>query len=81
MPPSIAGQYKLGDPLGVGAVEAAHRFFQLHLEPIYQPAYERDVAALRDRLGDAAFEATFAEGNAMTLDEAIEYALEGVVTG
>jgi tetratricopeptide (TPR) repeat protein len=38
--------------------------------------YERTVAAGRDVLGEAAFAATWAEGRAMSLDQAIEYALE-----
>jgi hypothetical protein len=37
--------------------------------------YERTVAAGRAALGEAAFAAAWAEGRAMSLDEAVEYAL------
>jgi predicted ATPase/class 3 adenylate cyclase/Tfp pilus assembly protein PilF len=36
---------------------------------------ERDQAAVREALGEAAFAAAWAEGRAMTLEQAIEYAL------
>ena len=36
---------------------------------------EQAIAALRAQLGEAAFAACWAEGQAMTLDQAIEYAL------
>jgi predicted ATPase/class 3 adenylate cyclase len=39
--------------------------------------YEYDVAAVRNALGDEAFAAAWAEGQAMTLDQAIIYASEG----
>jgi hypothetical protein len=40
---------------------------------------ERDIdaAAARDRLGDAAFEMAFKEGQALTTDQAIVLALHG----
>jgi hypothetical protein len=37
---------------------------------------EDEVSAVRVQLGDAAFEKARAEGCAMTLDEAMDYALE-----
>jgi len=37
---------------------------------------EPTIASLRAQLGEATFEAAYAEGYAMTIDEAIEYALE-----
>ena len=37
--------------------------------------YECTVAAARDALGDESFEAAYAEGQAMTMDEAVAYAL------
>jgi predicted ATPase/class 3 adenylate cyclase len=39
-------------------------------------AYERDVAAGQDALGEAAFAAAWAEGEALPLEEAIAYALD-----
>jgi tetratricopeptide (TPR) repeat protein len=45
-------------------------------EAPWEPAeYERLAAAARDRLSDAAFAAAWDEGQAMTLDQAIAYAL------
>jgi hypothetical protein len=38
--------------------------------------YTRTVAEVRGAMGEEAFSATFAEGRAMTLEQAIEYALE-----
>jgi DNA-binding SARP family transcriptional activator len=38
--------------------------------------YERTMAELREALGEAAFEAAFSEGRAMSPGQAIEYALE-----
>jgi hypothetical protein len=46
--------------------------------PVAHPTeYERTVAESRAALGEAAFAAAWAEGRAMSLDEALEYALEG----
>jgi hypothetical protein len=39
---------------------------------------ERTIASLRTQLGEVAFETGYAEGYAMTIDEAIKYALETV---
>ncbi len=39
---------------------------------------DRDLAATRAQLDAAAFEAAWAEGQAMTLEEAMAYALEDV---
>src|SRR5262249_8582367 len=45
--------------------------------PSEREGYERGVAALRDALGEAAFEAARAEGRSLTLDQAIVLALAG----
>ncbi|MFQ6097711.1 MAG: hypothetical protein ACE5O2_08280 [Armatimonadota bacterium] len=37
--------------------------------------YERSIAALRDALGEDAFTKAWAGGQAMTMDEAMAYAL------
>jgi DNA-binding CsgD family transcriptional regulator len=44
---------------------------------IYDPAYESSVAELRDAMGHQAFEAAWAEGEALSLDDAIKYAQRG----
>ena len=43
-----------------------------------QQAYEHDVAGVRAQLEGSAFSAAWAEGRAMTLDQILAYALEGV---
>ncbi len=45
--------------------------------PIYEPTYARLFATLREVLGDDAFEASWAEGAALSLEEAIAYAQRG----
>jgi DNA-binding CsgD family transcriptional regulator len=44
---------------------------------IYQASYEAAAAAVRDTLGDNDFEAAWAEGAALSTDEAIAYAQRG----
>jgi tetratricopeptide (TPR) repeat protein len=43
--------------------------------PAEQAAYDRQLVRARDRLGADAFDASWAEGRAMTLEQAIAYAL------
>jgi hypothetical protein len=38
--------------------------------------FEESIAAVRALLGDSAFDAAWAEGSAMSLDEAVDYALD-----
>jgi DNA-binding CsgD family transcriptional regulator len=45
--------------------------------PIYQPDYDDSVAALRDVMGDKDFDSAWAEGAALSIDEAIAYAQRG----
>jgi hypothetical protein len=40
-----------------------------------QPVHERNVAAARAQIDEAVWEAAWAEGKAMSLEEAVEYAL------
>ncbi len=44
---------------------------------IYQPGYQASVDALRNTMGDKDFEAAWAEGAALSRDEAIAYAQRG----
>ena len=44
---------------------------------IYQPAYAAAISTLRDALGDDDFDAAWAEGAALSLEEAIAYAQRG----
>ena len=45
--------------------------------PTYQPAYDASVVAVRDTLGEQDFSAAWAEGAALTTQEAIAYAQRG----
>jgi predicted ATPase/DNA-binding XRE family transcriptional regulator len=45
-------------------------------EPVDQPGFERWVAPIRTTLGEEAFAAAWAEGESMTLDDAVSEALE-----
>ena len=49
--------------------------------PPDRAAFERDLSRVRAQLADAAFATAFAEGQAMPLNEAVAYALEGGVDG
>jgi hypothetical protein len=46
------------------------------LLPFDQIEYEHNTKALRESLDGANFETAWAEGRAMTLEQAVEYALE-----
>ena len=47
-----------------------------HLDPSDQAGYEQTQDALHSQLGEAEFQAAWMEGQAMTLDAAVAYALE-----
>jgi hypothetical protein len=49
--------------------------------PAERVAYERSVSAARSAIGERAFEAAWAEGKAMELEQAISYALEEEAEG
>jgi predicted ATPase/DNA-binding SARP family transcriptional activator len=59
-----------------GAAEALRERMGATLAPAECAEYERNVAAARAALGDAAFGEAQAKGRAMTLEQAIKYALE-----
>jgi tetratricopeptide (TPR) repeat protein len=59
-----------------GAAAALRETSGRPLEPVYRGEYERQVAAVRDTLGEKAFAADWAEGRAMTLEQAAAYALQ-----
>jgi hypothetical protein len=48
----------------------------LFLEPTDRADYERSVSVARERLDEPVFAAAWADGRAMTLEQAIAYALE-----
>ncbi len=62
----------------LGAAEALRQAFETiggGLSPELQADYDRRLASTRRSLGESAFAAAWAEGRAMTLDQAVEYAL------
>jgi hypothetical protein len=48
------------------------------LSPLDLPVHERNGATARAQVDGASWEAAWSEGNAITLEEAIEYALSAV---
>jgi predicted ATPase/class 3 adenylate cyclase len=58
-----------------GAAEALRKSIGAPLHPTERPDYERSVAAARSQLNETAWKAAFAEGSAMSAEEAAEYAL------
>jgi hypothetical protein len=60
----------------LGAAEALLKASGSTWWPADRVEYERNLATLRAALSEAAFAAAWAEGQAMTLERAIAYALE-----
>jgi hypothetical protein len=58
-----------------GAREAIHESIGSKLDSGVQPIYASLVAQTRAMLDESAFGAAWADGRAMTLDEAVEYAM------
>lgn len=59
----------------LGAADALRQAISSRLTSSVRADYERDVAAVRAALGNEAFAAAWADGRAMTLEQAIEHAL------
>lgn len=68
----------LGDPVRAAQIFGAAYAFLQHsgvlIDPSDLPEHERNVAFVRAQLGEVAFEAAWAEGQAMTFDQAVAYA-------
>ena len=60
-----------------GAAEALRETLGAPLFPSHLNHYQQGVAAARAQLDDKTFAAAWAEGRAMTLEQAIAYALDG----
>jgi hypothetical protein len=58
-----------------GAAEAMREMVNVPLPPADRVDYDRQLAVLRIDLDETTFAAAWAEGRAMTLEQAIEYAL------
>jgi hypothetical protein len=62
----------------IAAAQTGRESIGAPLSPAAHADQERLLAVLRPALGEAAFAATWAEGQAMSLDEAVAVALEGL---
>ena len=60
-----------------GAAAAVYDQIRLTRPPIERAEHDQAVAAARAALGEEAFAAAWEEGKAMTLEQVVEYALEG----
>ena len=57
------------------AAEALRAVVEVPISGAQSAEYKANIAVARDRLGELAFETTWAEGRAMTIEQAITYAL------
>ena len=60
----------------LGAAEALRERINIPMTPAERPEYEREVNDLRNNMEEVTFARAWAEGRTMTMEEAIEYALE-----
>lgn len=60
-----------------GAAHALREAIRTHLTPAEREENDQRIAFVRETLGEDAFTADWDAGRAMTLDEAVEYALTG----
>jgi tetratricopeptide (TPR) repeat protein len=59
----------------LGAAHSARLWMNTPLPPVDRPDYELSLASIRSALGEDRFQAAWAEGQQMTLQEAIDYAI------
>jgi predicted ATPase/DNA-binding SARP family transcriptional activator len=59
-----------------GATEMIREVIESPLPPVERASYGSDIASLRTQLDETTFDAVWAEGRAMSLEQAIEFALE-----
>jgi predicted ATPase/class 3 adenylate cyclase len=64
-----------------GAAEVLRESTGMPLAPAYRAAYERDVAAIRAQIDEPTFTAAWAQGQKLTLEQAIAEALAGSAMG
>ena len=60
----------------LGAAEALRESIDIPMRPIEHLEYDREVSDLRTNMDEAAFVNAWAEGRALTMEQAIEYVLE-----
>ncbi|HLO34092.1 MAG TPA: adenylate/guanylate cyclase domain-containing protein [Anaerolineales bacterium] len=61
-----------------GAAEILRENISIPMTPVEHFEYEREVSDLRRNMDEAAFSKAWAEGRAMTMESAIEYAVEDI---
>jgi tetratricopeptide (TPR) repeat protein len=59
-----------------GAAESMRVWLRSKIDPVDKPEYELNVASLRAELGEDKFNTAWEEGQKMTLEQAVDYALE-----
>jgi non-specific serine/threonine protein kinase len=60
----------------LGAAEALREIIQIDMSPMERVEYEREAGELRARMSEKEFNIQWLEGRAMTMEQAIAYALE-----
>ena len=60
----------------LGAIEAALQALHVPMEPVIVPFHKETLAAVREQLGESAFQSAWEEGSQWLLDEAVSRALE-----
>ena len=60
----------------LGVTERAREESSLPVLDLYRPQHEQSTSAARRQLGQTAYEAAFARGRAMTIDEGAAFAVE-----
>jgi tetratricopeptide (TPR) repeat protein len=73
----VAGKHQPSARL-FGAVQASYEALGRKMETATRAEYDRIIARVRAPLDEATFNAAWEEGRKMTLEQAIEYALENV---
>src|SRR5262249_12228153 len=75
---SMAAERGASEHAGIflGSAQRVRASSSLNLVELYRPQHERTVTAIVDEIGEKAFDAAFARGRAMTIDEGVAFALE-----
>jgi hypothetical protein len=60
----------------LGAAEALREKIKIPMSEVEQVEYDREVADLKANMGEREFASLWAEGRSMTMEQAIQFALE-----
>ncbi len=64
-----------------GAAESLRSSLRSKIDPVDQPEYESNLASLHAELGEEKFNAAWEDGQKMTLEQAVDYALKELGSG